>query len=150
MRTLLDQLQQLAPLAALATEGPWAFAPAGDYDAWVLIREADIKRHHEEQEAFDFASVGHIADAAFIAAARNLLTPENLALLVAALARPAAADADLLPLVTAAVKAWAMEDWDDDNDTPLPDRTNEQESADLLRCLRHAGLSISIVATPAP
>jgi len=78
MKELLEQLQQLMPLASQATEGPWAFAPAGDYDAWVLLRESDIKRHHEEQESYDFASVSQLRDADFIAAARNLLTPENL------------------------------------------------------------------------
>ena len=78
MNNLLKQLEELATLAAHATEGPWSYAPAGDYDAWVLIRATDSKRHNE-QEACDFASVSHIANAAFITAARNLLTPESIA-----------------------------------------------------------------------
>ena len=69
---LLDQLQQLAPLAAQATAGPWA-VPSDRvlvYDAnkWAV---ADTLCRYLSVDTME-------ANAAFIAAARNLLTPENL------------------------------------------------------------------------
>ena len=79
--TLLEQLQQLAPLAAQATAAPWALCSPSFPEA---INTADDKQH------IALANLGpgipHMANAAFIAAARNLLTPENLTLLVASLA----------------------------------------------------------------
>ena len=76
MQDLLKQLQELMPLAANATAGPWDCCPA-DYEGWSLIREADKQRHHEGQPE-DFASLNRNADAVFLTAARNLLTEKNL------------------------------------------------------------------------
>lgn len=84
--TLLKQLHQLVPLTEAATAGPWGhpFASAivatglGDNNAIkagaVVIADTDMNT----PKSFD--------NAAFIAAARNLLTPENVARLIAALA----------------------------------------------------------------
>jgi hypothetical protein len=110
--TLLEQLHQLAPLAAAATEGPWT--------AWVGNGQvfeglADINTNGRYHAAQDGSTDGRQicqcdpdysedddeeadtveANAAFIAATRNLLTPANLqrliALEAAALAAPVAA-----------------------------------------------------------
>ena len=83
MQDLLKQLLELMPLAAAATEGPWAYCPTGDYEGWSIIKKVGIEERYEMLP--DFASVIDENDADFIAAARNLLTPENLTLLMAAL-----------------------------------------------------------------
>ena len=81
--TLLEQLQQLAPLAAAATAGPWRYGSSMELS------------QHEVTQTFVFQD-SKVSDddewnnAAFIAAARNLLTPENLTALCAALAGAAA------------------------------------------------------------
>ena len=90
--TLLEQLQQLAPLAAAATAGPWFMHSEAEGDETGLTGCNNMvvpqpgAAHDEDGNYNDIANTGQaFDDAAFIAAARNLLTPENLALLVAAL-----------------------------------------------------------------
>ena len=89
--TLLEQLQALAPLAAQATEGPWEVIPNSENTDSVHSPEAN---HTENFGLGNFRSsslcmsrggFAHDADAAFIAQARNVLTPENVARLIAAL-----------------------------------------------------------------
>jgi hypothetical protein len=96
--TLLEQLHQLAPLAAAVTPAPWLVNPATGGDLAGLIETTDSEpicqvygntwNEVTEEEHGEF-------DAAFIAATRNLLTPANLqrliALEAAALAAPVAA-----------------------------------------------------------
>lgn len=77
MKDLLKQLLDLMPRAAAATNGPWGHCSSDDYNGWCLVRETDMQRHRDGQPE-DFASLAHYEDAVFIAAARNLLTPENL------------------------------------------------------------------------
>ena len=99
--TLLEQLQQLAPLAAHATAGPWIdhcaatgnnapFAPDDEVAISSASAPADAAPIERVVVGIGYYDGVRIAcsreDAAFIAAARNLLTPENLTLLVAALA----------------------------------------------------------------
>ncbi len=81
MDTLLKQLEELAPLAEAATEGPWVATPV--YPAHVLLPLAEGQHHA-------LAAKTTPDDAAFIAAARNLLTPATIATFRAALATPAA------------------------------------------------------------
>lgn len=81
--TLLEQLQQLAPLGAQATARPW-----------------EVKTNGNTVQSHAIAGVcsgisPKTSNAAFIVAARNLLTPENVTLLVAALA-PAPAQNSLI------------------------------------------------------
>ena len=117
--TLLDQLHQLAPLAAAATKAPWTWdlRPQShtislmsgwdtvlDTKRWgsqgatirmvdpenpscLLPLHVDAVPHEGRAHHKDWALTVNPArtNAAFIAAARNVLTPENLALLVAAL-----------------------------------------------------------------
>ena len=73
--TLLEQLQELAPLAAAATAGPWV--AAGNPNRLQKVCDATL----------DFEIAEYVAheDAAFIAQARNVLTPEHIAQLIAAL-----------------------------------------------------------------
>ena len=83
--TLLEQLQQLAPLAAAATPGPWKNAGAFNSQEGYFIETTDNEPICEvfgntvNEQGDEYGE----DDAAFIAAARNLLTPENLTLLVA-------------------------------------------------------------------
>ena len=85
--TLLEQLQQMAPMAAAATEAPWhvEFDYEGDLDVPMIMSVygpiSTIEEIHDNYVDEEHAR----ATGAFIAAARNLLTPENLTLLVAAL-----------------------------------------------------------------
>ena len=119
MQDLLKQLLELMPLAASATEGPWMLTttnanPRGLRNYQQVVRATDTGilggiPHPKTTMQLQFEAYGEIrlqsdgtpdgywptaetkANAAFIAAARNLLTPENLTLLVAALAAPVAA-----------------------------------------------------------
>ena len=118
MQDLLEQLQQLMPLAAAATPGPWTwdFRPQshtislmsgydtvldtmrwGTQGATIRMRDPenlslllplhkDAVPHGGRAHHKGWALTINPArtDAAFIAAARNLLTPDNLALLCAA------------------------------------------------------------------
>ena len=98
MKTLLEQLQQLAPLAAQATTGPWVCAPS-PYEPTVHAWNDELQHYEKvvDADCFTNPQAPHLAyeaganNAAFIAAARNLLTPENMALLIGALT--ASADA---------------------------------------------------------
>lgn len=94
MEDLVKQIAALEPLAAAATEGPWRIE-SGRYDA---LKEASIHEIARREGGGHVLAVkpfrmAHKANAAFIAAARNLLTPANLAALRAALSQPAAAPA---------------------------------------------------------
>ena len=76
---LLEQLQQLMPLAAAATAGPWHIVDDNDgVVASYLLTPQEGMYVDVEGNYNDFANVANPADAAFIAAARNLLTRENL------------------------------------------------------------------------
>lgn len=114
--TLLKQLQQLALLAATATAAPWNATDTGEDDdngcPWLGLAAAKdfwfrptafpvpnrLDRPNNTLPSNDLLSnitlttqaFRNGADASFIAAARNLLTPENLALLTAALQAPIA------------------------------------------------------------
>ena len=111
MQTLLEQLSALVPLAAAATEGPWSVTmescdcePGCNCQPWVhAIRMAGpIPESRLAGTGYEFdREVGDMSEetAAFIAAARNLLTPANLTALTAALAAPVAAEAGRNPLV---------------------------------------------------
>ena len=88
MKTLPEQLHQLAPLAAQATAGPWEVIPNSEHTDSVYSSEVN---HIENFGLGDFRSsdlcmnsggFAHDADAAFIAAARNLLTPQNLTMII--------------------------------------------------------------------
>lgn len=96
MKPPLQQLQELAPLAANATDAPWALCSPKFPEA---INTADDKQH------IALANIGpgipHMANAAFIAAARNVLTPANIATFQQALEQPAGgwvSVADRLPV----------------------------------------------------
>lgn len=102
---LLEQLQQLMPLAAAATDGPWFIYSEAEGDESGLTGYNNMvvpqpgAPHDEDGKYNDIATTGEDYDnAAFIAAARNLLTRDNLTLLVAALqaARTAQKDLDAL------------------------------------------------------
>ena len=89
---LLAQLQELSKLAAAATNGPWfIYSEAeGDEDGLTgyntMIVPQPSAAHDEAGNYNDIATTGEDYDnAAFIAAARNLLTPENLAQLIGSL-----------------------------------------------------------------
>ena len=87
--TLLEQLQQLAPLAGAATAGPWHIVDDNDgVVACYLLTPQAGSYVNPDGNYNDFANVGNQPDAAYIAAARNVLTPENLALLIAQQAVP--------------------------------------------------------------
>jgi hypothetical protein len=90
MQTLLKQLQQLAPLAEAATPGPWR--EEMDYeDNWTpmilsnhgciaIVEDINFgSSRQEDKEAYPDQMEDN---AAFIAAARNVLTPENLTLII--------------------------------------------------------------------
>ncbi|WP_216726051.1 DUF551 domain-containing protein [Hymenobacter siberiensis] len=85
MQTLLEQLQKLALLAAAATAGPWV--REGDMAC------AEVLGPPTGKFAMQYPVCSSIddEDAAFIVAVRNVLTPENLTLLVAGQAALAAA-----------------------------------------------------------
>ena len=88
---LLDQLHQLAPLAAAATGGPWHIVE--DHDGMVAAYLLTLQAGSCTDSDGQYNDLGNLIiydDAAFIAAARNLLTPENLALLVKAVVVPEA------------------------------------------------------------
>ena len=80
MNSLLEQLEQLAPLAAAATARPWMPAPTPHNSKYRVYPQypnyGNPKPLYEPSN--HLASAANAADAAFIAAARNLLTPENL------------------------------------------------------------------------
>lgn len=86
MSTLLQQLEQLAPLAATATAGPWR----ATVTAIVHSTNGEMCWARNGYNPHLGINIKEDADAAFIAAARNLLTPENLALLIAQQAAPVA------------------------------------------------------------
>ena len=76
--TLLEQLQQLAPLAAQATAGPWVNSGEEIYG-----NHGECQGHPCRYTVMPMSNGEHgpaaaAADLAFIAAARNVLTPENL------------------------------------------------------------------------
>ena len=79
MQDLLKQLQQLMPLAAAATAGPWHIVDDNDgvVPCYLLTPQAGSYVNSEGQYN-DLGNCTDPADAAFITAARNLLTPENL------------------------------------------------------------------------
>ena len=84
MKDLLKQLQELMPLAAQATEGPWIYENDENDDCRLLDTDTDTLLGTGEEIAVMtwVMSDGTQANAAFIAAARNLLTPENLTMII--------------------------------------------------------------------
>ena len=74
---LLEQLQQLSPLAEAATPGHWS---AG-YDSEESCYRITAPIGSSEIEVYLCTELDD-DDAAFIAAARNVLTPENLTLII--------------------------------------------------------------------
>ena len=80
MQDLLKQLQQLAPLAAQTTQAPWRTGYDSEDCSYRIM-------HPIGKSEVEYILCGELDqdDAAFIAAARNLLTPENLTLLMTAL-----------------------------------------------------------------
>ena len=87
MKDLLQQLQRLAPLAAQATPSPWhvVYDATEEFEHYLLTLQPGDWRDGNGI-ANDLAGINTADDAHFIAAAHNLLTPENLTLLVDALA----------------------------------------------------------------
>ena len=76
---ILKQILDLMPLASAATEGPWHLVV--DNDGMVpcyMLTPQDDSYVDEEGKYNDFANVTDPSDAAFIVAARALLTPKNL------------------------------------------------------------------------
>ena len=104
MQDLLEQLHQLVPMAAAATPGEWqqshrkgahAMYSTQVYDVY----GATIASMAWHEKPLDDGSIGTYREdnAAFIAAARNLLTPENLLALCAALVPQWVAVTERLP-----------------------------------------------------
>ena len=80
--TLLQQLQQLAPLASAATAAPWHIVEDNDgVNAAYYITPQAGGYTDSEGEYNDLATTSDHSNAAYIAAARNLLTPENLTMI---------------------------------------------------------------------
>ena len=101
--TLLEQLQTLAPLAATATPGEWqqshrkgvhGMCSTQVYDAHGATI-ASIAWHAKPIDEDGGIGTYREANAAFIAAARNLLTPENVARLIAGAAAIALATCEV-------------------------------------------------------
>jgi hypothetical protein len=115
MKTLLEQVQELTPLAAAATEGPWMTTTINVNPRGLAMYQQAVRATETGQLGglpapkitmqlqfiggrykTRYASDGDIlsqdpddqtvADARFIAAARNFLTPANLSALAASLA----------------------------------------------------------------
>lgn len=89
MKELLQQLQQVALLAEAATSGPWyTYSEAEGDEAGLtgynnMVVPQPGAAHDEDGNYNDIAGTGESYDnAAFIAAARNLLTLENVLLLI--------------------------------------------------------------------
>ena len=80
--TLLEQLQELAPLAAAATPGPWGHPFASAIVAAGLGNDNTIKADTMPVADTDLNTPESFENAAFIAYTRNLLTPENLTLII--------------------------------------------------------------------
>ena len=88
--TLLEQLQTLAPRAAAAASAPWHIVEDNDGVAAAYYITPQAGGYTDsEGEYNDLAAVSDPTNAAFIAAARNVLTAENLQALCAALAAEA-------------------------------------------------------------
>lgn len=102
MVDLLKQLTALAPLAAEITPGDWQQSHRkgahGMYSTQVYDMQgatiASIAWHAKPMDATGAIGTYREPNAAFIAAARNLLTPANLVTLTAALTTPAAPAAE--------------------------------------------------------
>ena len=118
MSTLLQQLEQLVPLEAAATEGPWR-QPFGDTTCPFYGGPG------AQAIALDDDHPNSIANTAFNTAARNLLTPENLALLIAQQAAPVAGGAFGVQMLPAAEGPGATL-WGEHLYVLLPDGTITQ------------------------
>ena len=108
MKTLLQQLQALAPLAAAATPGP-VLVERGR----LTIPYSDIQPGRVPLAYVNGLLANAVNEAELFAAARNLLTPENLALLIARQAAPVAGlSADMIRMLRAdAAGLLAEEQW---------------------------------------
>ena len=108
MKTLLQQLQALAPLAAAATPGP-VLVERGR----LTIPYSDIQPGRVPLAYVNGLLANAANEAELFAAARNLLTPENLALLIARQAAPVAGlSADMIRMLRAdAAGLLAEEQW---------------------------------------
>ena len=90
MKDLLQQLQQLAPMAAAVTPGDWkqSHRKVGGESYFTQVYDAagetiaTLSWHAKPMDETGGIGTYREANAAFIAAARNLLTPENLTLII--------------------------------------------------------------------
>ena len=106
MNDLLKQLQALIPLAAAATAGPWEVIPNSEHTDSVHSTEANhvenfgLGEFRSSNLCMNTGGFAHNSDAALIVAARNVLTPENLLALCAALTAEAAPVAGWVSIAT--------------------------------------------------
>ena len=89
MKSIVEQLKEIAPLAAAATEGPWRAEMDFESDIPMIlsgfgkVANVDDINFGNEFGDDELSECQPEDNAVFIAAARNLLTPENIALLLA-------------------------------------------------------------------